>query len=327
MAGVPKGLRARPSCAHSTLRAPLSTTAAPYRRRMRAAAPGMSARISAVDTPSSRAASPGWGVSTIAAPSASQAGRRASRLSASASSTQGSARPCRKRSRRSISAAAIGPRPSPQPAPSASARSSAAERDSQAASSSSAGSGAQVAQGQSVCTTSTTSSGRPPLPAPRPRAGPPSRRWPRPLPCPGSRPRAPRGQSCPCARFSRGAAETARPVPARACRPRRPAPRPPALRPMSATVISPAKSGPCPKYSPGLGRWKVTVSHARTAAPITCPVSPFSPEGDVHRHHGHARLRQRIERLAGPRGPRPPAGATAPCQRARPPRRRPPPAA
>ena len=255
MAGVPKGLRARPSCAQSTLRAPLSTTAAPYRRRMRTAAPGTSARISAVDTPNSRAASPGWGVNTCVAPSASQAGRLASRLSASASSTQGSARPCRKRSSRSISAAAIGPCPNPQPAPSASARSSAAERASQAASSSSVDSGAQVAQGQSVCTTSTTSSGQATVTSPAPArraavaamaAAPAMPRLPaqsttRPkLPlcavrARGGRSRSPRSSTRMPSASSSAAASGA-------------------VRPISATVISPAQSGPCPRYSPGLGR-------------------------------------------------------------------------
>ena len=49
--------------------------------------------------------------------------------------------------------------------------------------------------------------------------------------------------------------------------------------PMSATMTSPACSGPSPNSSPGLSAAKVTVTWARTAPSHATPVTPSTPEG------------------------------------------------
>ena len=49
--------------------------------------------------------------------------------------------------------------------------------------------------------------------------------------------------------------------------------------PMSATTTRPLYTAPLPTYSPGFPREKVTVTSARTAMPITPPVSAWIPLG------------------------------------------------
>ncbi len=56
-------------------------------------------------------------------------------------------------------------------------------------------------------------------------------------------------------------------------------------------------SAPGSRTSPGFGAPNVTVRSARTAAPSTAPVSPFTPEGMSTATSGTARRRERLDRL------------------------------
>ena len=112
--GLPVALRNRaPSGVAMRVPAPFRTTVQPYFSARCTAALSRSACTCAVDRPSSRAASPGWGVSTAKGGTLPRTCPAASAFSASASSTM----PCQSPFSSSLTTA---PAPSPSPGPASS---------------------------------------------------------------------------------------------------------------------------------------------------------------------------------------------------------------
>ena len=77
-------------------------------------------------------------------------------------------------------------------------------------------------------------------------------------------------------------------------------------RPMSTRRIEPACSAPRPTTRPGFSTPNVTVTSARTAAPVTAPVSASTPEGRSTATVGKSATAAASSAASGRRPPRPP---------------------
>ena len=288
-AGAPTALTAQ--CSPSTVirvRAPLRITAQPQRRCSACRASSGCPVTQGMSWPSRRAASPGCGVTMSWGFRGSRDAASpwsASRFRASASQTTGHS--VSRKARRMGSSVSSWPRPGPMAARLASRRTlrtmsaASGRRRPLPPSVSASGSSTQVAPGQRVCTTGSTCRLHSTVVRPAPartqamahRAAAPAMPV---LPAKRTdRPKTPLWASA-----ARSGIRGARSFSSRTERPFT-APQSAGMR-IGATVTRPAQTQPWRRYRPGFGRWKVTVSAARTAPPTppsSSPVAPFSPEG------------------------------------------------